>query len=613
MIQVGYLYDGKGYIKFGGNVFDQVLNFVKRKKYRYNPKEKRWEGSVKKLKDDLVELNDFEEVSIKNEDKKLIEEKSNEVKPEETVFKRTKFNNQCLLKPPIKGKPPHEDFQLTSIKKGVNQNRLALFLKMGLGKTFITINIFNHFFHENRCDKLLIVAPSEGVYNWRQELYMFSNFAKSEKDIVISSANNNRDPFNLEVDPKVIIMTYRHFLTLSDDYYKRLNGKKSKNYRTPVIPFDSWGTNRGIVLDESHALKNITSRQSKVLHLHKEYFYYRYLLTGTPAPNLFTELYSQMKFLEPGLFDENYYDWLEEVASVGNRFSAYAINYVKKDKSKEWEEKFSPWVIRYKSEDVLDLPELYVKPIYAEMTDLQKQIYEAIIDYMVYKVKEENDGVLEPKLLANKFPWISLSYENADLLKGKIDPIESAHLAKLVDKFNFTKHHGKLEILDSLVKRYLEDEKQKVTVSDFHPATLDKLAEIYKKYNPIVIHGRNTPRGEDPVKWRNEQLDKFRYSKKHNLLLGSSKVLTTAINLVECNRVINFSRSYSYVDNVQFMKRFHRIGQDQRVIINNLIFEQSLDVRLNNALNNKKDLDESIFNKQSLSQKEWRNIFKGKV
>lgn len=613
MVNVGVLQGStKGYVDFSGNAFYDVLNFVKAQKYKYNPDKKRWEAPGGKIYKDLTTLGDFDDVHITEEDKKKLEEIANNYGESETRFKRSKIVDQYFIYPPIKGKHPYEEFQTECIQKGINQNRVGFFLGMGSGKTFINITIFNHHFSRGNCDKLLIVAPPEGVYNWRRELLTFANFVESEDEILISSAQNNRDPFKMSPQPKVVIMTYRHFLTISDDYYKEKTGKKSKKYRKPTIPFAEWGVDRGIILDESHALKNPQSRQSQVLHLHKRYFYYRYLLTGTPAPNLFTELYSQMFFLDSSLLPNSYYHWLQEIANIGNRFSDYAINYVYKEKEEEWEKKFSPWVVRYRSDEILELPELYIKPIYTEMSDLQKKIYEGIIDYMVYKIKEENDGQITPKLLRNKFPWISLSYENADLLKGKIDPIESTHLSKLVDKFKFDRHHGKLEVLDSLINTYIKDEKQKVTVFDFHPATLNTLAERYKKYNSIVIHGQNTPKGEDATKWRNDELDKFRNSNKHNLLLGSSKVLSTAINLVECNRVIYFSRSYSYVDYAQSIKRFHRIGQDDQVIVNNLIFERSLDTRLDTALKDKKDLDESIFNKESLAKGDWQDIFKGK-
>ena len=198
--------------------------------------------------------------------------------------------------PTIKGKVPYENFQYDCINKGLARDKFAFFLGMGSGKTYIVIQILNHLIQNNSIDRVLVITPPEGVVNWRRELIKFSAFFKKE-DIIICTAKKNRNP--LENDPKVIIMTYRHFLTMSDDFYKLNNPKKkgTKKYRKPCIPFEQWGKSRTIILDESHNIKNHKARQSHVLHLHKRLFQYRYLLTGTPSPNDIEELYSQIIFL----------------------------------------------------------------------------------------------------------------------------------------------------------------------------------------------------------------------------------------------------------------------------------------------------------------------------
>jgi SNF2 family DNA or RNA helicase len=88
-------------------------------------------------------------------------------------------------------------------------------------------------------------------------------------------------------------------------------------------------------------------------------------------------------------------------------------------------------------------------------------------------------------------------------------------------------------------------------------------------------------------------------------------VLSTAINLTECTRVIYFSRNFSYLDWSQSIKRFHRIGSSEPVIINPIISENTLEERVETALRNKKDLDDTIFSKDYLTQEEWKKIFTG--
>ena len=600
------------YMDFGGDFFYNILEIVKMESsLKFNPKTKKWEGSALETSRVIPHLEKIEKVQIENEE--LFHKRVKKANTPETIFFRNSLKEDNLVFPPIEGKPPHEDFQLKVINKAIKQNRLALYLQMGLGKTYIIITAINQLHSQNKIDNFVVVSPPEGVYNWRREILRFSNWI-NENEILISSATNNRNPFKNPESLKgikVIILTYRHFLTLSDDWYKiEKPNSRSKNYRVGFIPWGLFGSDghRAIILDESHHIKNHTARQTKVIHLHKRYFDYRYIMTGTPTPNIFTEIYPQITFLDENVVNMPYQRWVNEIANVGNRFSAYAVNYVYKHAQDEWERKFSSLVERIQSKDVLQLPELYIKPIYAELSDKQKQIYQETINYMIFTIKEEH-GRIEPRILRNKFPYISLAYENADLLKGKIDPVFSKNLSKLVDSFKFEKDHGKIEILNSLISEYIDNEKQKVTVFDFHPKTLDQLAEKYKKYNPIVIHGQTGDSNEE----RNEKLELFKKSKKHNLLIGSFRVLSTAINLTECKRVIYFSRDFSYVNWSQSIKRFHRIGQTESVIINPLIFENTLDEYIEKVIIRKGNLDKELFQSDSLSQKDWIDIFKGDI
>jgi len=598
------------FIQFSNtNHFDEALATVKENRLIYNPSNKRWIGTPLKIINTCLQLEDFEQ--IQRVGWSDVEANKNFTSTIATKFKRKRLDNDCVLSEPILGKSPYEDFQIKAIQKGIGQNRYCFFLGMGSGKSFITISTLNHYFKEGSIDKVLIVTPPEGVYNWLEELKMFSTFANTEDKVYISTASHNRDPFKEIRKETVIIMSYRHYLTISDDYYFQKTKKKSKSYKKPVIPFNIWGDNRAIILDESHKIKNSKSRQTKVISLHKNYFEYRYLLTGTPTPNTFEEIYAQIKFLDDGILP-SYWDWLEDTASLGNRFSKYAINYFYPDRVSHWEEILKRWVTRYTSDQILDLPELVIVDTYAEMTAIQKEIYQHLINYVVGIIKE-TEGRLVPKLLKNKFSYISLAYENAELLKGKIDELRSPKLAKLVKKFNLNKHHGKMEIVQSLATKYIDEEGLKLTISDFHPSTLDHLAEVFKKYNPIVIHGQNVPTGEDKVKYRNTQLETFKTDKNCKLLLASSTVLNTAVNITECTRVINFSRSFSYTNYSQFIKRFHRIKQTNHVIIHNMIFRDSLDISLDKTLKKKQDLDSSIFNEDSLTKETWKSIFKGEA
>ena len=603
-------------INFSGESFDDYIGIVAHSILTYNPNTKEWKTKNATYVCDVLlpKLKSIGEEGIYNVEE-ITKLKKLELKNvDSTIFFRNKLLPQIYKLPPLVGKSPNEEFQQFCIQKGITQNRLALFLEMGLGKTYITICILNQLFLQNKINKVLIICPGSALFNWRRELKQFSTFATDDNFISISTVSTNRVPFE-DLEKKVYLMTYRHFLTLSDQFYKEKHKKKSTKYKSACIPWDIWGDTRAIVLDESHGIKNFQSRQSKVLHIHKKYFYYRYILTGTPAPNGFDELYSQIKFLDEVVIPEqSYLEWGAKIATVGNRFNMYALNrdQMKPEVVVEEEKRISPLVLRYKSKDVLNLPELYVKPIYVEMTSIQKSIYQEIVNYVFFVVKKENSGVLTPREVRNKFPFIVQAYENACLLQGKIDEGFSSTLFKNVNKFKFdNKHHAKLDIVDSLLSKYINTLGKKVAIMDYHPKTLDQLAERYKKYNPICIHGGNTPKGVLKEEFRDTEIERFKKDEATKLLIGSSQVLNVALNITECDTVIYFARDFSFLNWSQSIKRFHRNGSLGPVTIMPIISENTLEEGVELALQKKRNLDESIFKKNSLTKEQWLKVFTG--
>lgn len=519
----------------------------------------------------------------------------------ETKFIRRSLD-ESLLKLPPKG-----DFQLTGIKKGINQNRYLYAYEMGLGKTYIVINVLNHLFYDKKIDKVLIVVPGEALYNWRRELMMFSNFVNYD-EIEIATAQN-RKPFTSNA--KVVITTYRSLLMISDDYYKETHkGKKSTKYRSAQIPIELWGDDRAIILDESHNIKNFKSRQAKVLNFHKDQFEYRYLMTGTPTPNGADEYYNQLNFLDESIIDKNYYMWIKEIASVGNRYSDYGINYFYADKVEAFVKTIKPWVGRIFTKDVMKLPDLTIQNIYCHLSHKQLAIYRALVSHILVTIKEK-DGIITTKKVKNQFPFISLALDNPSILKDKFSPDHNTELYLMIKKWKF-KDHSKLPQCDFLISKYLE-ERHRIIIWSFHPTTMNELTEYYKKHKPITIHGQiEIPKGIDRKKHYTDLLDEFKVNDDHKILIASSKVLSTAVTITEATRSIYFDRSYSIVEFLQSSKRNHRIGQENAVIANPLVLEDTIDVHLDNMLNKKTLLNNHLLDNETLSKDEWRKIFEGR-
>ncbi|KKN31320.1 hypothetical protein LCGC14_0825250 [marine sediment metagenome] len=472
--------------------------------------------------------------------------------------------------------------------------------------TKILIDILNHLWDKEKIDKVLILSPIEGIYNWRRELLRFSKFWKLE-DISIASVTN-RKPF--KITAKIIICTYRTFLMLSDDYYKLNNPKKKgvKKYRNSTIPFDEWGVNRCIILDESHKFKNPKARITHVLNLHKKFFKFRYLATGTPAPNEIKDYYAQLKFMDEGIIQEDYFDWIRKMANIGNRFSKVAINYYYPEKVEEFINSIQSWIIRRKSNDCLELPDLIINKVYTELNKKQTAIYQDLTVYTLKKMGMNTKYNL--KHIINKFPYFSLAIDNPELIKND-ELIMDINLKKKLTSWNFL-DHSKLSVCDSLVYKYM-DENKKIIIWTGHPMTAESLAEHYSKHLPVIIHGQiEIPSKFTQSDYRDKLIEKFKQDKSKKLMIASYLVMGLAINLTEITRNIYFDRNYSLTDWLQSIKRSHRYGQKEKVIVDILICENTLDEHLDRLLTKKENVNKFLLGRVHLSIQDIRSLLMGK-
>lgn len=594
-------------VDFSGDCFSSVLSVLKGYGFTYIPQRKQWTAHPKKILSTLHDLRDIEDVDVDEFTLDLLREQASKVRGIRRY--RSRFDPTVMKVPPIEGKPPNEDYQLRDLKRLIQTNRKGVFWKMGLGKTWLLVNAINQYFVKGQVEKVLIVAPTEGVVNWTREIQKFSDLFPAER--VTIADRDNREPFLDHHD--IVVMTYRTFLMISDDYYKKSkNGKKgAKKYRKPVIPFEEWGSpsKRMIVLDEAHATRNRSARQTHVLNLHKEFFEYRYLLTGTPADKI-EHYYSLMRFLDEDIIPESFTEWIQGIANVGDRFSRYSINSYYPEKVEKFIEDISPYIIRRNTEDHVDLPENYVEKIFVRLEGLQKDIYHTLITDAVVETQDRH-GSLTLKHMFNQFPYLILALDNPGILLDSRAERSSDDLKRLLAKWKFEKHN-KLPITESLYSKYAE-EGRKVIIWSGHPQTIDELAEHFSKKNPFKIHGQMDFRGMTRDKFRDEMVEDFKRSSTRNLLIASYKVLNSAVNLTEVTRNIYFDRPYSLTEWLQSQKRTHRIGQKERVITNPLIFEQSIDLRLDHRLETKEDIDKKLLQRNQISMEEWKALFTGDV
>lgn len=448
--------------------------------------------------------------------------------------------------------------------------------------------------------KVLLISSNIGASNMVHELKKFMYIDPSEI-ICMTKAGKDRELF--KADKTIAITNYNTFKFVCDYYYKEKNGKKptSKKYRAPVLPLEEWfdGKPGILLLDESHNIGNPRSQQTARIMQHAPYFEYRYLFSGTPADKP-EKLYTQLKVLDDALVDGlSYVDWLDEYAELGTRFSAYAIREWKYDKIEALNKRVEQtYGIFRKSEDVLDLPENYIKKMYLELDRNHRDIYEAFVINTLDNIRERTGGLLTRDII-NSFPYLQMALDNPNMLLNH-EELLTDELLGMIKRFDFGAH-TKSNVLQDILSEHVDEKKEKGIIWIYHPDTAHRLQQVYAKYNPLIIIGET----ED----REEILRKFRTDDTHKILIASIPILNTSVTLVEAKFQVYFERVYNYNQYSQSLKRISRIGQDRRTITYILIFDTTVDVALDVNLTHKDTLNTKILSKEFLTQDEWKEIF----
>jgi SNF2 family DNA or RNA helicase len=565
---------------------------LKNAKCRWNDKTKAWHTSVWNFDKLRSYLEEMDIVKIENEPGLLALRSGKE---ELVIRGRVVPDYSLLLYPPMKGKPPYEDYQKIDIAAGLSRNRYAYFLGMGSGKTYVLSALIAHYMLKwGSVKRAFVVTSNIGVRNIYHELRKFIKDLDPSR-ITIASAEC-RDPFYESTD--IILCSYNTFRLICNHYKKKLK-IEATTPRKPFLPLEKWsqGEPMMLALDESHNIATHNSQQGHLMALHSSFFAYRYLFTGTPADKP-EKLYNQLKTLDSTLTHQlSYTDWLEEYAELGTRYSQYDVREWKHHKLAELNKKItSKYGVYRDSADIIDLPPHYEKRIYVDMSQKHRAIYEAFVTTTLQEA--QNEGHSSTRDLVNKFPYMMLACENPYLLEKHLDRFDDKLASKIL---GFSGDYmSKLGVLDDVLA---DHEKEKGLVWIAHPRTAEILAERYKKLNPIVITG-STPQEE-----RNQLIETFKKEGKHQILIANIQVLNTSVTITECTWQFYLERNFNYTIVSQSAARIYRIGQTKPVHTYIPIYSKSLDTLMDRNLTTKDALVKGLVSKAFLTQEEWINIF----
>jgi SNF2 family DNA or RNA helicase len=512
---------------------------------------------------------------------------------------RIPFAESDLKVSPIEGKAPYQKYQFEDIQKLMSTNRHLLFNEMGTGKSYELFSAVDLYSRMKGLNKIVILTSNSGTYNLYMDLQRFSHFTQDQIEI---GGVKNRKPF--DNNSNVIIMSYRSFLLVSDEY----RGNKCKIYKKCPIPMEQWlnGDRGMLILDESHQCSNPQARQSKVVDLIASYFYYIYCATGTPA-DVEWKYYSQLKCMDPALVKNmSFTNWSHEYFEVGDRYSRYNVYDIKPEKAEELQNLVKAYCTRRFALDVLQLPDNYIRPYYVSFTDEHKTLYRAVVLEVLQKIQEQQ-GALEARAVVSSFQTAMLAIDMPQLLlRSEYSP----EVTQRIEAFKF-KNHSKMEALLELIEKH---KGSKIIIWTSHPRVAAALEEILKKEHLVlVLNGESKlPRKTTRDEYKKQVIDKFE-NEGYNILIAGEQVLNTSVSIIKANVQIYFDTDFNYTTKSQSGYRIHRIGQTQNCYTYDLVIGSSLDVVRYKNLQDKDFINRNFLNEKYIDLKQAQLIYNMEV
>lgn len=387
----------------------------------------------------------------------------------------------------------------------------------------------------------LVVAPRSLIFNWRQEANRFAPNLRVLDHTAVDRARS-ADHFK---DYDLILTTYG---TLRRDmsYFKD-------------VRFDY------AILDEAQAIKNASSESAKAARLVQAD--HRLALSGTPVQNHLGELWSLFDYLNPGM-----------MGSVGvfRDLSADAAN--RDATARELLARaLRPFVLRRTKEQVAkDLPEKLEQTIVCELEKDQRKLYDELRDHYRASLLDRvaREGMNKAKIM---------------VLEALLRLRQAACHPGLIDKKRSKEASAKLESLMAHISEVV-DEGHKVLIFSQFTSMLAIVKERLdeQKFVYEYLDGR--------TKDRQAHVDRFQSDPDCKLFLISLKAGGVGLNLTAADYVFLLDPWWNPAVEAQAIDRAHRIGQDKRVFAYRLIAKDTVEEKVVQLQQSKRELADAIIN-----------------
>ena len=423
-------------------------------------------------------------------------------------------------------RPPLQH-QKEAIEKLAGSRRFILADDMGLGKTTATIIAAL----ETGAKKILIICPASLKINWQREIENYS-----DRPVYIAEGKK----FSTESD----------FVIVNYDILKNFHDIKDKD--KSLLNQSQFEL---VILDEAHMISNPQAQRTKIINHYVKNIKRAWLLTGTPMTSR----------------PMNYYNLLNIIESpVAQNWMAYAIRYCQgyqftagnrkvwnvtgASNLEELRDRTSKQILRRLKEDVLDLPDKIISPVYLR---LKSKDYE--------------------ELMGEYYDWFDNKKDESSSLT-----VQFSKLMKVRKVIANEKTKQTIEFAENII----EQGKKVIIFTNF----TDTLQTIYQHFGKQAVYLD----GSCSKPHRQHAVDEFQDNEKIKVFVGNLKAAGVGLTLTAAEVVIMNDLSFVPAEHAQAEDRAYRYGQKSNVLVYYPLYENTIEGAVYDILNRKKEIIRTV-------------------
>lgn len=415
----------------------------------------------------------------------------------------------------------------------------------GLGKTVEVAGVINM---NPEYRNILIISPNSLKINWKRELEKWL-----VNEYTIGIVNRNDYPENTDI----VIINY----DVADKHKEKLHARE-------------WDL---LVADEAHALKNADAKRTKAIlgkgkRIKGITAKHKLFLTGTPILNRPIEAFTLLNALDP----ENWgSQWKYAHRYCGAVHNGYGWDFSGASNLEELNMKLRGTIMirRTKAEALPELPPVFHQVIELPSTAELRRL-----------MKEENktwggkQDIMDRLRAAVEIAKVS---ENEDDYKEAVRNLRSGMAESFAEMSKIRQDIAIAKI--PYVIEHLSDVEGKVIVFFHHREVGFQLKEALGDNAVMVMGG-------DSVEDRQDAVDRFQNDPAVKYFLGSITAAGVGLTLTASSHVVFVELDYRPAMMNQAYSRAQRIGQKNNVLVQYLLVEDSLDVKMAHDLIRKQEI-----------------------